>query len=169
MDWSKLDFRISEKTTVSDADREVIRKVAEEAILNSDGDPEIVLNVAAKALSRVSFVNDFRKYAGFAVHRALRKDAVSQAKKEARALAGLEPILSFADNERIENAILVKEILDKLSPQDREIFARRLEGETFPEIDVSMRLRSRTAEWRFRICSAEIRNSLRAKSGSGKT
>ena len=60
MDWARFDLRISGKTAVSDADREIIRQVAEQAILNSDRDPEIVLAAAASALDRASFVDDFR-------------------------------------------------------------------------------------------------------------
>ena len=84
-------------------------------------------------------------------------------------MAGLNSNISFADNERIENAILLKEILDDLSPLDREIFVLRFQGETFPEIDVLMGLRPRTAESRFRSCSAEIREAKSRKLDTGKT
>ena len=161
MDWARLDLRMSGDVSVSDADRETIRQVAEEAIIKSEHDPEVVLKAAADSLSRAGIVANLRAYATRSIFRALKRETVAQAKKEGIAAAGLERNLDFAGNDSIDNAILLREVLDTLAPQDREIFVRKMEGETFPEIDSSMSLKPRTAEWRFRSCSASIRQAIK--------
>ncbi len=166
MDWDRLDQRIP--SSVSDADRQTIRQVAQEAIIKSDHDAEIVLNTVANALTRVHLVSNLRAYVSSAVNRAVKRITWAQAKKDQLAVAGLRPLPSFADEDSIENAILLRELLESLSPSDREIFSRRLEGEEFPEIDTSMALKPRTAESRFRICTESIRASIAKKAGCGK-
>ncbi len=166
MDWESLDQRIP--SSVSDRDRQTIRQVTEEAIIKSNHDPEIVLNTVANALTRVHVVSDLRAYVRVCVTRALRRITIAQAKKDQLAAAGSRRLPSFADEDSIENTILVRELMESLSPSDREIFERRLEGEEFPDIDAAMALKRRTAESRFRICSESIRQSIAKKAGSGK-
>ena len=166
MSWDRLDQQIP--SSVSDGDRQTIRQVTQEAIIKGDHDPEIVLNTVANALTRVHLVSNLRAYVSSAVTRSVKRITVAQAKKDQLAAAGVRPLPSFADEDSIENAILLRELLGSLSPSDHEIFSRRLEGEEFPEIDAAMALKRRTAESRFRICSESIRQSIAKKAGSGK-
>jgi hypothetical protein len=170
MDWARLDSRMPGEISVSDADRKTIQQVAEEAILKGDHDPEIVLDAAAKALSRVDVIENLRAYARRTIVRAIKKTTIAQARKDPLAASSsLEGLCNLADNDKIENAILVRELLDTLAPLDREIFVRKMEGETFPEIDSEMSLRPRTAEFRFRVCRTLMRQTLNEKRNSGKS
>ena len=65
--------------------------------------------------------------------------------------------------EQIENHILVRELLDTLSPLDREIFVRRMDGMTCAEIDLAMDLKPRTAEIRFEACKNTLRKAFQEK------
>ena len=55
MDWANFDHRIPSQSPVSDKDRETVLRVAEEAIMKTDLDPEIVLDAAARALGQRHF------------------------------------------------------------------------------------------------------------------
>jgi hypothetical protein len=166
MDWDRLDQQIP--SSVSDRDRQTIRQVTQEAIINSHHDPEIVLDTVADALTRADQVSNLRAYISSAITRTLKRITLAQLRRDQLAAEGLRPLPKFADEDSIENAILVREMLESLSPSDHEIFSRRLEGEEFPEIDAAMALKRRTAESRFRICSEAIRQSIAKKAGCGK-
>jgi FixJ family two-component response regulator len=96
-----------------------------------------------------------------AIFRARSKTKVTQVKQEQ--LVDVESAAELSDRsqaDQIENRILVRELLETLCPQDREIFLRRMAGETCPEIDSGMNLKPRTAEGRFRICKHALRKVL---------
>jgi len=170
MDWARLDLRMPNQASVNDQDREIIRQLAEEVIIKSDHDPDVVLNAAASAMSRRDVVVNLRAYAARTIFRAIKRTADARAKKDPLvATASLDVVSNFAGNDSIENTILVRELLDKLAPQDREIFVRKMEGETFPEIDGAMSLRPRTAEFRFRVCKTTIREALSVRFDPGKS
>ncbi len=65
------------------------------------------------------------------------------------------PDLSRRDD--IENRLLVRELLDSLSDQDREIVLRRVWGEACKDIESDMNLKPRTAETRFRAAKTALR------------
>jgi DNA-directed RNA polymerase specialized sigma24 family protein len=113
---------------------------------------------------KLDFIGNLRAYATRAVSRALNKAERGQKKKEALLSFGnMETAADFSQNDEIENEILVRELLDTFTPQDREIFLRRMDGDRFPEIDSEMNLKPRTAEQRFRVCRASLRQVLQDK------
>lgn len=69
-------------------------------------------------------------------------------------------------SDQIENRILVRELLETLAPQDREIVVRRMSGDSFPGIDNDLNLKPRTAESRYRASLVALRKTLRAKLGN---
>ena len=94
--------------------------------------------------------------------RAMKKKGFEQAKKDSAVRSSTDVAVppSPADVGQIEKKILVRELLDTLSPRDREIVMRRVSGDTFPEIDNEMKLKPRTAETRFRASKAILRKLL---------
>lgn len=164
MDWARLDLRMPNGLPVSDAEQETVRKLAEEAIVTSEHDPEIVLKAAARALGQAAAVQNLRAYAKQTILNALKKTSLARAKKDPLAASeNLDYISDFTYVDKIESVILVRELLDTLSPQDREIFLRRMEGEVFPDIDREMSLKPRTSEFRFQISKKLLREALKER------
>jgi DNA-directed RNA polymerase specialized sigma24 family protein len=115
-------------------------------------------------IMRESIIGNLRAYATRAISRALNKAEKAQKKKDALISFGdMETTADFSQNDKIENEILVRELLDTFTPQDREIFLRRMNGDTFPDIDSEMNLKPRTAEQRFRVCKGALRQALQDK------
>jgi hypothetical protein len=164
MAWEAVNLRTQGGTPVSSADREIIFDVAEKAILKSDRDPDVVLRAAARVSRKLDLIRNLRAYATRAISRALNKAERAQHKKDALFSFGdTESAVDFSQTDKIENEILVREILDTFTKLDREIFVRRMDGDTFPEIDNEMNLKPRTAEQRFRVCKASLRKLLEDK------
>jgi DNA-directed RNA polymerase specialized sigma24 family protein len=164
MAWDTVNLRTQGGMPVSPAERQIIFDVAEKAILNSDRDPDVILRAAARVSRKLDFIGNLRAYATRAVSRALNKAEKAQKKKDALLSFGnMETAADFSQNDKIENEILVRELLDTFTPQDREIFLRRMDGDRFPEIDSVMNLKPRTAEQRFRVCRASLRQVLQDK------
>lgn len=164
MAWDAIDLGAPGGTPVSPADREILFDVAEKAILKSDRDPDVVLRAAARVSRRLGLIDNLRAYATRAISRALNKAEKAHAKKDALfSFGNMESAVDFSQTDKIENEILVRELLDTFTPQDREIFKRRMDGDTFPDIDAEMNLKPRTAEQRFRVCKASLRKLLEDK------
>src|SRR6185437_4196481 len=164
MAWDAIDLRTQGGMPVSPAERQIIFDVAEKAILNSERDPDVVLRAAARVSRKLDFIGNLRAYATRAISRALNKAERAQIKKDALVSFGnMETIGDFSQNDKIENEILVRELLDTFTPQDREIFLRRMDGDRFTEIDNEMNLKPRTAEQWFRVCRASLRQVLQDK------
>ncbi|HJT71261.1 MAG TPA: ECF-type sigma factor [Terriglobales bacterium] len=164
MAWDAINLRSQGGMPVSPAERQIIFDVAEKAILNSDRDPDIVLRAAARVSRKLDLIGNLRAYATRAISRALNKAEKAQKRKDALVSFGdMEAAVDFSQNDKIENEILVRELLDTFTPQDREIFLRRMNGDKFPEIDSEMNLKPRTAEQRFRVCKASLRQILQDK------
>jgi hypothetical protein len=169
MDWANFDHRIPSRSPVSDKDRETVLRVAEEAIMKTDLDPEIVLNAAARALGNASFVGNLRAYAKQAIFRALKRTGLAHSNKDPLANSeALTDDIDFAVNGDIENIILIRDLLETLDIVDQEIVRRRMNGETFPQIDKEMALRPRTAESRFNACKKMLEKALSKKAGLRK-
>ena len=164
MAWDAVDLRTQSGIPVSPSDREIIFDVAEKAILKSDRDPDVVLRAAARVSRKLDLIVNLRAYATRVISRALNKTETAQKKKDALfSFVNMESAVDFSQNDKIENEILVRELLDTFTPQDREIFLRRMDGDTFPDIDREMNLKPRTAELRFRICKVSLRKHLEDK------
>jgi DNA-directed RNA polymerase specialized sigma24 family protein len=133
--------------------------------MNRDSDPDITIAAVHEAARQRQFVSNLRAYAARTIFRAMRKFEVSEAKRAARADSGYThklPALDFQP-EQIENRILIRELMETLSPTDREIFSLRMYRCTFPEIDAQLKLRPRTAEQRYRACKDQLAELLRQK------
>lgn len=162
--WDALDLRTEGGLPVPETDRETIVEVANKALQDGYRDPKQVLQAATRVGRRAQGVANVRAYAMRAIFRVKSKMGSAQVKEEQLRdieYDGKSPDRSQVD--QIENRILVRELLETLCPQDREIFLRRMAGETFPEIDSAMNLRPRTAEVRFRICKNALRKVLQEK------
>ena len=122
------------------------------------------MQAAKRVGRRAHLVENLRAYATRAVFRV--KDSVGLARAKEEPLDNFEFAAELIDGsqvERIENRILIRELLDTLAPLDREIFVRRMRGETCPDIDTEMRLKPRTAEIRFLICKNALRKAFMDK------
>src|SRR5271166_1571233 len=135
MAWDAVDLQTQMGLPVCDADRETILEAAERAILKSDRDPEIALRAATRVARQTHVVKHIRAYAIRAIFRAMKKKGFEQAKKDSavRSSTDVAVLPSPADVGQIEKKILVRELLDTLSPRDREIVMRRVSGDTFTE------------------------------------
>ncbi len=164
MAWEAIDIRTHRGLPVCDADRETILDVAERAVLLRDQDPEVVMSAAAKVGRHVHVIDNLRAYVDRATGRAIKKTVVAQTKRDRRFVsADLSNLADATSIDHIENKILVRELLDTLTPQDREIMLRRIEGCTFPEIDAELNLKARTAEIRYRALKEALRQVLSDK------
>jgi DNA-directed RNA polymerase specialized sigma24 family protein len=122
------------------------------------------VRAAAKVGRHVHAIDNLRAYVDRAIGRAIKKTVVAQTKKDRKLFsAGFSNLADSTNIDHIENKILVRELLDTLAPQDREIMLRRIEGCTFPEIDEELNLRPRTAEARYRACKDALRQILSDK------
>ncbi|HEX5426266.1 MAG TPA: hypothetical protein VF283_22450 [Bryobacteraceae bacterium] len=166
MAWDTIDLRTDNGFPLSDADREVILDVAGKAILNSDQDPGVVIRAAKRVVRKLQFVENLRAYATRAIYAGLQSAAIRQEVKDRPVCQyKVETIPDRIGRDRIENQLLVREALDALSAQDREIFVRRMAGDTGAEIDRDMNLKPRTAEARFRASKLILRQVLSEKVG----
>jgi RNA polymerase sigma factor (sigma-70 family) len=164
MAWDTIDIRTQGGIPVHETDRKTILNVAERALLKSDCDPEVVLRAATKVGLRVHAVENLWAYANRTIFRAIRKATNAQSKKDrivVKAFIEVTPKHTAAD--QTESSALVRDILDTLSPRDREIFVRRMAGDTFLEIDQEMNLSSGTANRRFRACKNALRRVIDTK------
>jgi DNA-directed RNA polymerase specialized sigma24 family protein len=162
--WNELDLRTESGGPINESDRETILDDANKALQNGDHDPKRILQAARRVGRRAHLVENLRAYAMRAIFRAKRPVDPAQLKEEP--LSQAEAAAELTDRsqvDQIENRILVRELLDTLSPHDQEIFLRRMAGDTFAEIDSGMNLRPRTAESRFCICKNALRKVLQEK------
>lgn len=159
--WNALDLRTEGGGAIDDEHQETIVEIANKALASGERDPDRVLQAAKRVGRRAHLVEDLRAYATRAIFRAKNSLRMTQAREEP--LSDFEFATELIDGsqvEQIENRILIRELLDTLTPLDREIFQRRMNGETCPEIDAAMRLRPRTAEIRFDICKNALRKAF---------
>ena len=162
--WDALDLRTQTGVPVAEGDRETIMNVANKALQDGYRDPKQVLQAATRVGRRAHLLENVRAYATRAIFRVKSKMEAAQVNEQP--LSDVEYAVELPDRsqvDHIENRILVRELLETLSPQDREIFLRRMAGETCPEIDSAMNLKPRTAEIRFRVCKNALRKVLQEK------
>jgi hypothetical protein len=168
MDWAKFDLRMNSPAKIKEEDRQTVLHIAEEAIMRTDIDPEVVLDAAARVLHRADSITNVAAYAKRAILRALRRAGLAQRRKDP--LANSDALTDYSDfrHDSIENEILVRDLLDSVDVLDREIFQRRMNGETFRQIDCELNLHNRTAENRFGHCKRKLERSLGEKLRSRK-
>jgi DNA-directed RNA polymerase specialized sigma24 family protein len=162
--WDALDLHTETGVAVPEKDRETILEVAKKALEDGYRDPKQVLQAAARVGRRAHVIENVRAYAVRAIFRVKSKMEPAQVKQEQ--LTDNEYGAELPDHsqvDQIENRILVRELLETLCAQDREIFLRRMAGETCPEIDSAMNLKPRTAEIRFRVCKNALRKVFQEK------
>jgi hypothetical protein len=164
MAWDTIDIRTQAGIPVREAERETILNAAERALLKSDCDPDVVLRAATKVGLRIHAVDNLWAYANRTIFRAVRKAANAQIKKDHTVIkAAMLTSPSHLAADQIEISALIRDVLDTLNSQDREIFVRRMAGDTFLEIDQEMGLSSGTANRRFRACKNTLRCILGTK------
>jgi DNA-directed RNA polymerase specialized sigma24 family protein len=166
MAWDAVDLRTGNGSPLSDADRELILDIAGKAILESDQDPAVAIRAAKRVGRKLGIIQNLRAYATRAINAALQRAATANDQKE-RAVCqyDVERIPDLARRDQIENRVLVRESLEILSAQDREIILRRMSGETYTAIDREMNLTPRTAETRVRAAKRVLRQFLDDKIG----
>ena len=162
--WDLRDIRSDAGRPVSEEDQATIWEVASKALEDGQRDPERVLQAARRVGRRAHLVDDLRAYATRAIFRVKKTVGRVPAAEEQLPETGLttEPA-DYAQVEQIENRILIRELLETLSPLDREIFLRRIAGKTCREIDSAMNLKPRTAEIRSLFCKTAVRKALQEK------
>jgi DNA-directed RNA polymerase specialized sigma24 family protein len=164
MAWDAIDLRTKNGLPLPDADREIILEVAEKAILDSDQDPAVVIRAAERVGRRHDIIQNVRAYATRTINAALHYAQRKQELKERPvARRDMEGIADLKRRDEIEKRVLVREVLEHLPAQDREIFLRRVAGEPYSKIDTDMNLTPRTAETRYRAAKRLIRQLLDEK------
>ena len=162
--WKELGFRVGNGDTLGQEHQQTILEIANKALEHGQRDPEQVFQAAKRVGRRAHLAENLRAYATRAIFRVKDSAGLVQSKEEP--LDDFEFAAELIDGsqvEQIENRILIRELLDTLAPLGREIFMRRTRGETCPEIDTEMRLKSRTAEIRFLICKNALRKTFMDK------
>jgi DNA-directed RNA polymerase specialized sigma24 family protein len=161
MAWDAIDLRTGNESPISDSDRDVILDVAGKAILDTDQDPAIVIQAAKRVGRRLGIIQNLRAYATRAVNAALRRAAIAADENE-RGICqyDVERIPDLVRRDQIENRVLVREALEVLSAQDREIILRRMAGETYTAIERDMDLTPHTAATRVRAAKRLLRQFL---------
>jgi hypothetical protein len=145
----------------SEEQQRVILEIASRALESGERDPDEVLHVAKKISLRAHLVDNLRAYASRSLFRVKRKPQV-----DAVQLRDVQHNAALTDSsqiEQIEAQILIQELLARLDRTDREIFVRRMNGETCPEIDEAMNLKPRTADTRTTICKNALRRAVKKK------
>ena len=162
--WNLRDLRSDSGRSVSDEDQATIWEVASQALEDGQRDPERVLQAARRVGRRAHLVENVEAYATRAIFRVKKTLGQAPVEEEQFPESGLaaEPA-DYAQVEQIENRILIRELLETLSPLDREIFLRRMAGKTCAEIDSTMHLKPRTAEIRTAFCKNALRKGLQEK------
>lgn len=164
MAWDAIDLRTKNGLSLPDADREIILEVAGKAILNSDQDPAVVIRAAERVGRRHDIIQNVRAYATRTINAALHYAQRKQELKERPVVRrDMEGIADLKRRDEIEKRVLVREVLEHLPAQDREIFLRRVAGEPYSKIDTDMDLTPRTAETRYRAAKRLIRQLLDQK------
>jgi DNA-directed RNA polymerase specialized sigma24 family protein len=162
--WKTLDLRDDSGCLIDEEHQKTILEVANKALETGQRDPRRILQAAKRIGRRAHLVENLRAYAVRAIFRV--KNTVGSANVKEEQLTDVEYAPQLTDNsqvEQIENHILVRELLDTLSPLDREIFVRRMDGMTCVEIDLAMDLKPRTAEIRFDACKNALRKAFQEK------
>jgi DNA-directed RNA polymerase specialized sigma24 family protein len=169
MAWDDVDLHTNCGNPLPETDRETILDVVNKSLLQDrDRDPNRVIQAATRVARRIHRIANVRAYAIHSIFRAGKKDKIAQAKGYAKedeltSLGDVGFLLDCSQPDKIENRILIRELLETRSPQDREIFLRRMAGETFPEIDGEMHLKPGTAATRFKTCKKDMRKVLNEK------
>ena len=162
--WNELNLGTRDEEALEAEQQQTIFDVANKALENGHRDPEEVLRVAKSVRRRANMVENLRAYATRAMFRI--KDSVGLAQAKEEPLEDFEfaaELIDASQVEQIENKILIRELLETLKPLDREIFTRRMRGDTCPEIDSEMHLKPRTAEIRFAFCKNALRKAFMDK------
>lgn len=162
--WSELNPGVNKEHGLEQTERQTILEIANKALESGQRDPDQVLRAARRVGQHAHLVKNLRAYATRAIFRV--KDSIELAQSKEEPLDEFEFATELIDGsqvERIENRILIRELLETLAALDREIFVRRMRGETCPEIDSEMRLKPRTAEIRFLICKNALRKAFMDK------
>ncbi len=164
MAWDAVNLRTDRGLPVSEADREIILSAAEKALLQSDQDPSIVIRAAERVSRKLHVIENLRAYASRAMSTALHRAAREQGQKEP-SVCQRDPE-GFPDlNQRddIEKRVFVRELLESLPSQDREILLRKVWGDSGAEIERDLNLKPRTAETRFRAARTALRKLIADK------
>jgi len=142
--------------------QKLILEIANRALDNGNRDPDQVFAVARNVRLRAHLVNNLRAYATRAIFRVKSKPQIHEEQLvDTRHAAAL---VDDSHVDKIEARILVRELLEGLSSDsDREIFTRRMKGQTCPEIDTAMQLKPGTAEIRVTVCKNALRRVFQNK------
>lgn len=164
MGWDAINLDGADGLPVSEADREIILRAAEKAILKSDQDPDVVIQAAQRVSRKVHLIENLRAYAARAMSSAVQRAAKDQSEKEpSTCQRDPEGFPDLTRRDEIEKRVFVRELLESLHSQDREIVLRRVFGDTGAEIDRDLDLKPRTADTRFRAARTALRKLIADK------
>jgi hypothetical protein len=145
----------------SEEQQRIILEIASRALESGERDPDEVFQVAKNVSLRAHLVDNLRAYASRALFRVKRKPQINAVQ-----LQDIQHSAALADTsyvEKIEAQILIQELLATLDRTDREIFTRRMNGASCPEIDQAMNLKPRTSDTRSTICKNALRRAVKKK------
>jgi DNA-directed RNA polymerase specialized sigma24 family protein len=162
MAWNGLNLYSENGLPISDEHRQIILNAAENAILKSEHDPNFIIRAAKRVARRLHLIENVRAYTTRAMTTARHQAAREQWRKEPQmSHREMDAVPDLSRRDDIENRLLVRELLDSLSDQDREIVLRRVRGEACTDIESDMNLKPRTAETRFRAAKTALRQFAR--------
>jgi DNA-directed RNA polymerase specialized sigma24 family protein len=164
MAWDGVEFRDREGNLVPEKAREVLLKLIEKGLSVPDADPDKLISAAHGVSANIGSIKNLAAYANRSIFRAARKSYVA----EKKLVQHSEPITdevgaieeSTTSPESIERQILIQQMLEILSGQERDIYELRLKGYSFADIDEELNLKPRTSEYRFREAQLLLRRML---------
>lgn len=167
MAWDSVQFRDREGKPVAQKTRNILLGLIEKALRTPDADPDLLISAASSVCANMTDIKDFAAYANRSIFRVTRRAYVTERKAQARLQSLPDQGRHLEDEtvlaEVVEQQILIEELLSGLNPIDREIYRRRLDGQSFPHIDRTLRLKPRTSEYRFREAQARVRKTISAR------
>jgi DNA-directed RNA polymerase specialized sigma24 family protein len=164
MAWDALQFRDEYGNEVDGEQRQTLLSFIEKGLRNSDVDPDTLIKAARAVCRRLGTITNLAAYANRTVYRAVRDSHVAERKllETLETLPEEDQLCSElpAEQDRVEQQILVERMFEGLDGLDRQIFDLHLLGHSFREIDEHLRLKSRTSEYRFREAQSKLRKML---------
>lgn len=163
MAWDTIDLRTQSGMPVREKERKTILDAAERAILQGDCDPEIAVKTVTKIGLKAHSIENLWAYANRALFRAMSKERSSQARRDQELVAETRLLSVATKSPSPETDIAVRHALEGLDQLDRDIFTRRVFGESFVEIETGLNLPRGTAIRRFAISKQKLRQVLDSK------
>jgi hypothetical protein len=161
MPWEPLQLLNRSGQPLKQDEREIILKGIEKALDSPDVDIGTLLRAANNIGAQVGCIRDLPKYTEYSFFRVVKQAKIMRKKEDDRfEELGPHHLRRLAQHRRsdpVEDQILIGELLEDLNGLDKEIYLRRLSGDSFERIDNELSLKPRTSEYRYREAKRRLR------------